>query len=101
MWRRLPGPLTLLLVGVVLGCTTPPARPAAPAAPATSAPAAAAPAPGAAQSPGAPAAPPAPAGGNAPAPAAGQAAPLTPPRTVRIANAGLAAQGPTYLAIER
>jgi ABC-type nitrate/sulfonate/bicarbonate transport system substrate-binding protein len=30
-----------------------------------------------------------------------QATPLNPPRTVRIANAGLAAQGPTYLAIER
>jgi len=105
MWGQLPGLLPLLLVGVMLGCATPTAREAAPAAPATSAPAAAATsapaaATGAAQSPGAAAAP-APAGGNAPAPAAGQATPLNPPRSVRIANAGLAAQGPTYLAIER
>src|SRR5947208_12428335 len=95
MWGRSPGVLTLLLVGLVLACTTPAAREAAPAAPAPSAPAAGGAAPGAAPSPGV--------AGGAPAaaPAAVQATPLNPPRTVRIANAGLAAQGPTYLAIER
>ncbi|HLH24928.1 MAG TPA: ABC transporter substrate-binding protein [Chloroflexota bacterium] len=87
MWSQLAAALVGVVV-VAVGCAAPRATPPAPGAPAASAPSAPTSALGAA----APA---------APAPTAAQPAPLNPRQTVRVVSIGLAAQAPTYLAIDQ